>query len=192
MNPHPRRRRIGTGADNYPGGPSRKSRRPSFRPRRRAGLRYPEPILKRLVLATALLAGCLAHASSIYPAEIRTHLGLSYTPDCSLCHANGQTGFGTVTTPFGTSMRSRGLVSQNIASLDTALDALDAEKKDSDGDGVPDIDELKAGSDPNVAGGGSIPPPSYGCFDVTGQSASPLALLLPVALALLLLRARRT
>jgi hypothetical protein len=30
-----------------------------------AGLRYPEAILKRLVLATALLAGCLAHASSI-------------------------------------------------------------------------------------------------------------------------------
>ena len=160
-------------------------------PRPGAGLRYPEAILKRLVLATALLAGCLAHASSIYPPEIRVHLGLSYTPDCSVCHANGQTGFGTVTTPFGTSMRSRGLVSQNLASLDTALDALDAERTDSDHDGVPDIDEFKAGSDPNVAGGGSIPPPSYGCFDVTGQSASPLALLLPVALALLLLRARR-
>jgi hypothetical protein len=153
-------------------------------------LRYPEPTLRRLVLATALLAGCLAHASSIYPPEIRAHLGLSYTPDCSVCHANGQTGFGTVTTPFGTSMRSRGLVSQNIASLDTALDALAAERTDSDHDGVPDIDELEAGSDPNVAGGGSVPPPSYGCFDVTGQAASPLALL-PVALALLLLRARR-
>jgi len=71
-------------------------------------------------------------------------------------------------------MRSRGLVSQNIASLDTALDALAAERTDSDHDGVPDIDELEAGSDPNVAGGGSVPPPSYGCFDVTGQAASPL------------------
>ena len=147
--------------------------------------------MRRLVLATALLAGCLAQASSIYPPEMRAHLGLSYTPDCSVCHANGQTGFGTVTTPFGTSMRSRGLVSQNIASLDTALDALAAERTDSDHDGVPDIDELEAGSDPNVAGGGSVPPPSYGCFDVTGQSASPLALL-PVALALLLIRPRRT
>ena len=137
-----------------------------------------------------MLAGGLAHASSIYPPEIRAHLSLSYTPDCSLCHANGQTGFGTVTTPFGTSMRSRGLVAQNLGSLDTALDALAAEKTDSDHDGTPDIDELKAGTDPNVAGGGSVPPPSYGCFDVSGQPGSPLALL-PVAVAWLLLRVRR-
>jgi hypothetical protein len=89
-------------------------------------------------------------------------------------------------------LRSRGLVSQNLASLDTALDALDAERTDSDHDGVPVIDELKAGSDPNVAGGGSISAPQLRpASNVTGQSASPLALLLPVALALLLLRARR-
>jgi hypothetical protein len=140
----------------------------------------------------AVLAGGLAHASSIYPPEVRSHLGLSYTPDCSLCHANGQTGFGTVTTPFGKSMRARGLVAQNIASLDTALDALAAEKTDSDGDGTPDIDELKAGTDPNVAGGSAVPPPSYGCFDVSGQPGSPLGLVpLALALALLLLRHRR-
>jgi len=153
-------------------------------------VRYPEALLRRALLLLAVLGGGAAHASSIYPPEIRNHLSLSYTPDCSLCHANGQTGFGTVTTPFGTSMRSRGLVAQNIASLDTALDALAAERKDSDGDGVPDIDELKAGTNPNVAGGGDVPPPSYGCFDVSGQTGSPLALL-PVALGLLLLRVRR-
>jgi hypothetical protein len=153
-------------------------------------LRYPDLVLRRALLAVAVLAGGLAHASSIFPPEVRGHLSLTYAPDCSLCHANGQTGFGTVTTPFGTSMRSRGLVAQNIASLDTALDALAAEKTDSDGDGVPDIDELKTGSNPNVAGGGSVPPPSYGCFDVSGQPGSPLALL-PVLLGLLLLRARR-
>jgi len=153
-------------------------------------VRYPEGLLRRAVLLLAVLGGGAAHASSIYPPEIRNHLSLSYTPDCSVCHANGQTGFGTVTTPFGTSMRSRGLVAQNIGSLDTALDALAAERKDSDGDGVPDIDELKAGTNPNVAGGGDVPPPSYGCFDVSGQTGSPLALL-PVALGLLLLRVRR-
>jgi len=146
--------------------------------------------LRRAVLLLAVLGGGAAHASSIYPPEIRNHLSLSYTPDCSICHANGQTGFGTVTTPFGMSMRSRGLVAQNIGSLDTALDALAAERKDSDGDGVPDIDELRAGTNPNLAGGGDIPPPSYGCFDVSGQPGSPLALV-PVVLALLLLRARR-
>ena len=153
-------------------------------------MRYPEGLLRRAVLLLAVLGGGAAHASSIYPPEIRNHLSLSYTPDCSICHANGQTGFGTVTTPFGMSMRSRGLVAQNIGSLDTALDALAAERKDSDGDGVPDIDELRAGTNPNLAGGGDIPPPSYGCFDVSGQPGSPLALV-PVVLALLLLRARR-
>ncbi len=95
-----------------------------------------------------------------------------------------------MTTPFGTSMRARGLVAQNTQSLDTALDALAAEHTDSDGDGVGDIDELKAGTNPNSAGGGVVPPPTYGCFDVTGQPGSALALL-PVALAMLLLRLRR-
>ena len=153
-------------------------------------MRYRETFLRRVLLAVAVLAGGLAHASSIYPPEVHSHLALSYTPDCSLCHANGQTGFGTVTTPFGKSMRARGLVAQNIASLDTALDALAAEKTDSDGDGTPDIDELKAGTDPNVAGGSAVPPPSYGCFDVSGQPGSPLGLA-PVLLAFLLLRLRR-
>jgi len=137
-----------------------------------------------------VLVGLAARASSTYPAEVRAHLGLSSTPDCSLCHANGQTGFGTVTTPFGTSMRARGLVAQNIQSLDTALDALAAENTDSDGDGIGDIDELKAATNPNSAGGGVVPPPSYGCFDITGQPGSVLVLL-PVALAMLLLRLRR-
>ena len=146
--------------------------------------------MRRLVLAVSVLAGGLAHGSSIFPPEIRAHLSLSYTPACTLCHNTPSGGFGTVTTPFGQSMRARGLVAQNLGSLDTALDALAAEHTDSDGDGVADIDELKAGSDPNVAGGGSATPPTYGCFDVSGQPASPLALL-PLALAWLLVRARR-
>lgn len=142
------------------------------------------------VLAIALLAGGMAHGSSIYPPEVRSHLSLSYTPACTLCHETESGGFGTVTTPFGKSMMARGLVAQNLASLDTALDALSAEHTDSDHDGVPDIDELKAQTDPNVAGGGSVTPPSYGCFDASGQSSSPLALS-PLVLAWVVLRARR-
>lgn len=147
--------------------------------------------MRRLVLAIAVLAGGMAHASSIYPPEVRSHLSLSYTPACTLCHTSESGGFGTVTTPFGKSMMSRGLVAQNIASLDTALDALAAEHTDSDHDGVPDIDELKAQTDPNVAGGGSVAPPSYGCFDASGQPGSPLVLL-PLVLAWGLLRVRRS
>jgi hypothetical protein len=146
--------------------------------------------LRRLAIALTVLAGGLAQASSIYPPEVRAHLSLSYTPACTLCHNNPGGGIGTVTTPFGKSMMSRGLVAQNIASLDTALDALSAERTDSDHDGVPDIDELKAQTDPNVAGGGAVTPPTYGCFDVSGQRGSPLALL-PVALALVLWKLRR-
>ena len=153
-------------------------------------MRYPRADLRHLVLAIAVLAGGLAHGSYIYPPEVRSHLSLSYTPACTLCHQSESGGFGTVTTPFGKSMMARGLVAQNIASLDTALDALAAEHTDSDHDGVPDIDELKAQTDPNVAGGGSVTPPSYGCFDATGQSGSPLALL-PLVLAWALLRVRR-
>ena len=145
--------------------------------------------MRRLVLAIAVVVGGLAHGSSIYPPEVRAHLSLSYTPACTLCHETESGGFGTVTTPFGRSMMARGLVAQNLGSLDTALDALAAEHTDSDGDGVPDIDELKAGSDPNVAGGGSVTPPSYGCFDSSGQSGSPLALL-PLVLVWVVLRSR--
>ena len=159
-------------------------------PRQPAGVRYPELELRRLVLAVSVLAGGLAHGSSIYPPEIRAHLSLSYTPPCTLCHQTESGGFGTVTTPFGKSMMARGLVAQNLASLDTALDALAAEHTDSDGDGVSDIDELKAGTDPNVPGGGAVTPPTYGCLDASGQRASPLALL-PLALAWVLLRVRR-
>lgn len=146
--------------------------------------------MRRIVLAITVLVGGLAHGSSIYPPEVRAHLSLSYTPACTLCHETQSGGFGTVKTPFGKSMMARGLVAQNLSSLDTALDALAAEHTDSDGDGIGDIDELKAGSDPNVAGGGSVTPPTYGCFDVSGQPPAPLALL-PLALALLLLRVRR-
>jgi hypothetical protein len=145
--------------------------------------------LSKLLLSGAVFLAGTAFASPPFPPEIRTHLSLSQTPDCSLCHVNGQTGFGTVNTPFGKSMRARGLLAGSIASLDTALDALAAERTDSDGDGTPDIDELKAGTDPNVAGGGSFPPPTYGCFTITGQPRSPLGIV-PVLLAALLLRMR--
>src|SRR5262249_60151873 len=112
-------------------------------------------------------AGAPAHGPSIYPPEVRAPLSLPDTPACTLGHETESGGFGTVTKPFGKSMQARGLVAQNLGSLDTALDALAAEHTDSDHDGVGDIDELKAGSDPNVAGGGSVTPPTYGCFEVS-------------------------
>ena len=87
-------------------------------------------------------------------------------------------------------MRARGLVAQNLGSLDTALDALAAENTDSDGDGVPDIDELKAGTDPNVGGRRVGAPAELRLLRRERPAGSPLALL-PVALAWVLLRVRR-
>jgi hypothetical protein len=136
----------------------------------------------RLVLLVALGGvWASARASSSYPTEIKKQLSLSYTPACSICHANGVTGYGTVTTPFGTAMRDRGLVCCNIASLDSALAALEAENS-------PYIADLKQGLDPNNPGAGAVPQPAYGCFNATGQGPLPLGSGLVLALFLLFRR----
>lgn len=118
-----------------------------------------------IVVASLLLIAGSASATPNFPPEMNGHLTLGYEPPCSVCHLNGVTGLGTVTTPFGVSMRARGCVANDTGSLDTALDALAAEGTDSDSDGVGDIQELKDGTDPNVAGGAgaSTLKPVYGC-----------------------------
>ena len=147
-----------------------------------------------------LLLAFPAWASDTYPAAIQAKLSLAAPPpeSCALCHNNGITGFGTVNTPFGRSMRTRGLVSQEVVSLNAALDALAAANVDSDRDGVTDVAELMAGTNPNIngsgtgggfgGGGGSkvVPPPRYGCGAEVVPGLAFLAALLP------LLRRRRT
>jgi hypothetical protein len=124
-----------------------------------------------VVLMCAVALGTVAWgrpaaASPSYPGLINQHLSLSYVPPCSICHQNGVTGYGTVSTPFGQSMMARGLRAEDPAALAAALDQLAADHTDSDGDGVPDIQELVAGTNPNGPGGvGSTraPQPAYGC-----------------------------
>ncbi len=113
-----------------------------------------------VILLVSLLAASAA-ASPTFPAEIAAHLSAP-TPQCTICHV-GTPGIGTATTVFAQAMRARGLVPNDLASLDTALDALAAEKFDSNHDGVSDIDELKAGKDPN-AGSVAAVTPEYGCI----------------------------
>ena len=54
---------------------------------------------------------------------------------------------------FGKALMARGAVGNDIANsaslLTTALDKMASDKVDSDGDGVDDISELKAGTNPN-------------------------------------------
>ena len=99
-----------------------------------------------------------------FPPAVEADVGMTQQPACALCHLGGVGQAGTVTTPFGQALRARGAVAYDENALKTALAALAAEMKDSDGDGVPDITELKNGTDPNVPSGGSAPiVPQYGC-----------------------------
>lgn len=141
-------------------------------------------------LVWCALVAAPAMASGSYSAVIESHLGLasSIPESCALCHTNGQTGVGTVNTPFGKSAKAKGLVAGNDAKLKQVLDAMAADRTDSDGDGVSDTDELKARTNPNVAG--TISPAEtlkYGC----GAQAAPGALGVGGLLAWLLLRRRR-
>jgi hypothetical protein len=141
----------------------------------------------RLAGLALLLGGVLlpprALASTGYPAEMQTQLSLSYSPPCSYCHANNDTDAGTVTTPFGLDMVKFGLMGgNNLPSLDGALAGME---------GTNDvyITDLQNHVDPNAS---SIPPITYGCFNVTGQgrTTGPAAVFV-LALALFLLRPRK-
>ena len=120
-------------------------------------------------MIAALAATTLLLASPLFPLEVRGHLSLSYTPGCTLCHDTSAGGLGTANTPFGVSMRLRGLVANNVGSLNLALDALQAEGTDSDSDGIGDILELQAATDPN-SNSGLGPTPEYGCFGRIGPA----------------------
>jgi len=118
----------------------------------------------------AAAAGSPAAAISRFPRSIRSHVPLGYEPPCRLCHIQGTTGPGSVQTPFGVSMHARGLTSDD-STLNPALDALRADNVDSDGDGVPDVAELIANTDPNtpVDVPLSSSDPSYGCAAAPGR-----------------------
>lgn len=108
----------------------------------------------------------VAHAVPEFPRAIERNLSLDYEPPCFLCHVKDKTGLGTAESPFALSMRDLGLSADDHNSLTTALTALTNEKIDSDGDGVDDIDELKAGTDPNTDAPASLRTPtvpSLGC-----------------------------
>lgn len=124
------------------------------------------------IAALTVAAGRTAGATPNFPPRLATELELTAAPACALCH-EGPTQKGTVITPFGTSMRGRGLVAYDEASLVTALMALEGEGTDSDGDGVGDIEELQQGADPNLVEGGEAPiVPEYGCsVGARGSSA---------------------
>jgi MYXO-CTERM domain-containing protein len=81
--------------------------------------------------------------------------------------------------------------------VNAALTQLDDEKIDSDGDDIPDVEELREGTDPNSIAPVSLKsqPPEWGCSTRTGRAAQQapgtLAAAGTMLLALLLRRRRR-
>lgn len=162
----------------------------------------------RFALLSALLAPLVvaapASASVAFPEALRQELELTAVvppaPGCQLCHRDDVGGLKTVTTPFGRSMMASGATAVSVPALLGALRALEANGTDSDGDGVSDVAELRAGMDANVGqrpdGTPSepveqVPLPQTGC--AVGRGGSSLSCLCWAGLSLLWLlsRARR-
>jgi MYXO-CTERM domain-containing protein len=118
------------------------------------------------VLISLLLA--TAWASPTYPAKVSEDLGTPCVPQCTICHADNGGGSGTVVQDFGVAMMAAGLTGgSQYDLLQTALDTLDSDGTDSDGDGAPDIDALVAGVDPNTGEAFCATDtltPTYGCI----------------------------
>ena len=124
-------------------------------------MKSPRALASSLGVSVFLFAG-VSLATPGFPAALKADLGLAASPSCGLCHA-GQPGPGTVTTPFGKALVAEGLKPSNTASLNAALDALEAKGTDSNGDGVGDIAQLKAGNNPNDGSPlGGTPSPNEG------------------------------
>jgi hypothetical protein len=127
----------------------------------------------QLALATFFIAE-VARASADYPAAIQMKAILTYTPDCTLCHANADGSDGMVATDFARTLWALGMRGRgDVDSLNRALDKVRARQWDTDGDGISDVDELVGSTDPSGPALSRFPAPEHGCTigDVSGARA---------------------
>ena len=135
----------------------------------------PKPSLLPFVFATTAFA-LDAGASENFPNDVAKELHLKNAPECTLCHKSNLGGENTTTQPFGRTMQRLGAVKKNDDSLVAALREDEAEGIDSDGDCIPDAEELQANppTNPNVPDGkGHCQAPARAPELETGCSASP-------------------
>jgi hypothetical protein len=109
------------------------------------------------------------HAFEDYADEIKLILELPDKPSCTFCHTRNDQGFAGDTL-FSDSLKDRGLSRRGgLPSVRRAISVVDEMNIDSDGDGVGDIDELRAGANPNDARDKGLPPPDD-CSVATGST----------------------
>jgi len=119
------------------------------------------------VASVALLfSASAAQASPRFPGIVQAELEMSCAPKCSICHTENPGSYGTETQPFADTLGVNAPVDDE--ELREAVKKLNASatQNDSDNNGTGDIDELKALTDPNVAGdgeGSEVCVPQYGC-----------------------------
>ena len=91
-----------------------------------------------------------AHASEEYLDYLYASYGWE-SLECSVCHETNPGKEGTARTLFANQVKDHGAVGDDLNSLIGALDRMEAEglASDADGDGYGDIEELRAGTDPN-------------------------------------------
>jgi hypothetical protein len=131
----------------------------------------------RLSLFVAIFSPRPARASELFPITIQANLALGSAPPCVLCHDTELGGSDSANQPVGRKMSSYGLMGGDTGMLATILGQMRDAKDDSDRDGTSDVDELKAGTDPNINDITGEPPadyapPVYGCHASGGHAAT--------------------
>ncbi|HEX9619555.1 MAG TPA: hypothetical protein VF989_05445 [Polyangiaceae bacterium] len=103
-----------------------------------------------------------ARASETFPQAVQEHLDLACAPQCTLCHTTPAGGPGMIDKLFGGAIFGQGARAKMPETIPPALDTLKANGSDVDMDGVTDIDELRAGMNPNP-GDTELCLITYGC-----------------------------